>query len=143
MCFTAYRDAVYYKLIRTFSDKKTEAFRDERVLDFQSFARSAKRKLDMLHAAAELEDLKVPPSNRLEKLEGNLKGFHSIRINDQWRLIFRWIEGNAHGVQIHGRHSPSPFAVLWQFARVLAEPADELRSENSAPETATGASGKY
>jgi proteic killer suppression protein len=58
----------------------------------------------MLHAAAKLEDLKVPPSNRLEKLEGNLKGFHSIRINDQWRLIFRWIEGNAHDVQITDYH---------------------------------------
>jgi toxin HigB-1 len=92
-------------VIETFGDKKTEAlFRDERVLDFQSFARSAKRKLDMLHAAAKLEDLRVPPSNRLEKLEGNLKGFHSMRINDQWRLIFRWIDGNAHDVQIVDYH---------------------------------------
>jgi len=92
-------------VIEAFGDKKTEAlFRDKRVLDFQSFARSAKRKLDMLHAAAKLEDLKVPPSNRLEKLEGDLKGFHSIRINDQWRLIFRWIEGNAHDVRITDYH---------------------------------------
>ena len=85
----------------TFGDKKTEAlFEDKRVPEFQSRARPAKRKLDMLHAAAKLEDLEVPPANRLEKLEGNLKGFYSIRINDQWRLIFRWVEGNAHDVRI-------------------------------------------
>jgi toxin HigB-1 len=90
-------------VIKTFGDKKTEAlFRDERVLDFQSFARSAKRKREMLHAAATLEDLRVPPSNRLEKLNGNLKGFHSIRINDH--LIFRWFEGNAHDVGISDYH---------------------------------------
>ncbi len=71
---------------------------------FQSFARPAKRKLDMLHAAAKLDDLKVPPANRLEKLEGNLKGFYSIRIDDQWRLIFRWVEGNAHDVRITDYH---------------------------------------
>ncbi len=92
-------------MIETFGDKKTEAlFRDKRVLEFQSCARSAKRKLDMLHAAAKLDDLKVPPSNRLEKLEGNLKGFYSIRINDQWRLIFRWAEGNAQDVRVTDYH---------------------------------------
>ena len=92
-------------MIETFGDKKTEAlFRDKRVLEFQCCARPAKRKLDMLHAAAKLDDLKVPPSNRLEKLEGNLKGFHSIRINDQWRLVFRWAEGNAHDVRIVDYH---------------------------------------
>jgi toxin HigB-1 len=92
-------------VIKTFGDKKTEAlYRDERVLDFQSCARSAKRKLEMLNATAKLEDLRVPPSNRLEKLERDLKGFYSIRINDQWRLIFRWIEGNAHEVRITDYH---------------------------------------
>jgi toxin HigB-1 len=92
-------------MIETFGDKKTGAlFEDKRVPEFQSCARPAKRKLDMLHAAAKLDDLKVPPANRLEKLEGNLKGFYSIRINDQWRLIFRWVEGNAHDVRITDYH---------------------------------------
>jgi proteic killer suppression protein len=58
----------------------------------------------MLHAAAKLDDLKVPPSNRLEKLEGDLKGFYSIRINDQWRLVFRWAEGNARDVRVMDYH---------------------------------------
>jgi toxin HigB-1 len=92
-------------MIETFACKKTEAlFRDRRVPEFQACARPAKRKLDMLHAAAKVDDLRVPPSNRLEKLEGDLKGFYSIRINDQWRLIFRWFEGNAHDVRVMDYH---------------------------------------
>ncbi len=55
--------------------------------------KTALRKLDMLNAAQELTDLRVPPGNRLKPLEGNLKGFYSIRINDQWRIIFRWQSG--------------------------------------------------
>lgn len=51
-----------------------------------------------------LNDLKMPPGNRLEALKGIWKGFHSIRINDQWRLIFRWVGGNAHEVQIIDYH---------------------------------------
>ena len=51
-----------------------------------------------------LNDLAVPPSNRLEKLQGRLKDFHSIRVNDQWRIIFRWIEGEAHEVQLLDYH---------------------------------------
>jgi toxin HigB-1 len=74
-------------MIRSFGDKRTEAlFGDEVVLEFQSFARPAKRKLEAINAASRLEDLKVPPANRLEKLKGDLKNFYSIRINDQWRL---------------------------------------------------------
>ena len=74
-------------MIRSFADKKTEAlFRDERVKEFQGIARAAKRKLEMLDAASRLDDLKMPPGNRLEALSGDLSGFHSIRINDQWRL---------------------------------------------------------
>jgi toxin HigB-1 len=92
-------------VIETFGDKKTEAlFRDKRVPEFQSCARPAKRKLDMLHAAAKLDDLKFPPSNRLEKLGGDLKDFYSIRINDQWRLIFRWLEGAAQDVRVVDYH---------------------------------------
>ena len=71
---------------------------------FQGIARPAKRKLEALNAAARLEDLTVPPSNRLEKLRGTIEGFYSIRVNDQWRVIFRWIEGEAHDVQVVDHH---------------------------------------
>ncbi len=64
----------------------------------------ARRLLDLLNGAAQLEDLRVPPGNRLEALSGDLKGFHSIRINDQWRIIFRWQEGNVSDVQIVDYH---------------------------------------
>jgi proteic killer suppression protein len=92
-------------MIRTFGDKQTEAlFWDEVVLQFQSFVRPAKRKLEAINAANRLEDLKVPPANRLEKSKGNLKDFYSIRINDQWRVIFRWVDGEARNVRIVDYH---------------------------------------
>jgi len=92
-------------VIRTFGDKQTEAlFRDEEVRQFQSFVRPAKRKLEAINAASRLVDLKVPPSNRLEKLKGNLKEFYSIRVNDQWRVIFKWVNGEAHDVRIVDYH---------------------------------------
>lgn len=62
------------------------------------------RKLDWLNAAQSLDDLKSPPGNRLEKLKGDDVGFHSIRINDQWRIIFKWQNGNAADVQIIDYH---------------------------------------
>jgi len=65
----------------------------------------ARRKLDMLNAAHDLRDLRVPPGNRLEKLKGQLSAFHSIRVNDQFRLVFHWIEGNAKKVRILDYHS--------------------------------------
>jgi toxin HigB-1 len=69
-------------VIRSFRDKKTQAlFDDEPVREFQDLARRAKRKLEAINAATRLNDLTVPPSNRLEKLRANLKEFHSIRIN--------------------------------------------------------------
>jgi proteic killer suppression protein len=58
----------------------------------------------MLHAAGRLEDMAVPPANRLERLRGDLKDFHSIRVNDQWRVIFRWVDGHAHDVRIVDYH---------------------------------------
>lgn len=92
-------------MIRSFGDNRTEAlFRDEFVRQFQGVARAAKRKLEAINAAARLDDLMVPPSNRLEKLKGNLKDFHSIRINDQWRVIFKWINGEPHEVRIVDYH---------------------------------------
>ena len=64
----------------------------------------ALRKLDMINSATKLEDLRVPPNNRLEKLAGNLAGFYSIRINDQFRVIFRWSDGVATDVAITDFH---------------------------------------
>jgi proteic killer suppression protein len=92
-------------MIRSFGDKRTEAlFRDEFVRDFQGFARPAKRKLEAVNAASRLEDLTVPPSNRLQKLKGDLKNYHSIRINDQWRVVFKWADGDADEVRIVDYH---------------------------------------
>lgn len=62
------------------------------------------RKLDMLQAAHELDDLRIPPANRLERLKGNLKDFYSIRINDQYRIIFQWKDQNVFQVQITDYH---------------------------------------
>lgn len=63
-----------------------------------------RRKLRMLNNSVDLTDLKIPPSNRLEKLAGKLKEFYSIRINDQWRIIFKWNSGNAFEVEIIDYH---------------------------------------
>ena len=65
---------------------------------------TACRKLDMLNAAHELRDLMVPPGNRLEAMRGHWDGRHSIRINDQFRIVFRWTDGNAHDVRIKDYH---------------------------------------
>ncbi len=66
--------------------------------------RVARRKLLYLHDAAELKDLRAPPGNRLEALKGNYKGKHSIRINAQWRIVFRWQNGNAFEVEVVDYH---------------------------------------
>jgi toxin HigB-1 len=66
--------------------------------------RTAQRKLAMLDAATRLNDLKVPPSNRLEKLHGDRAGEYSIRINDQWRVCFNWKDGDAYDVEITDYH---------------------------------------
>lgn len=79
------------------NSKATKAFPPE-------LRRVARRKLQYLHEAADLRDLKSPPGNRLEGLKGDRKGFHSIRINDQWRVVFRWSGGNAFDVQIVDYH---------------------------------------
>lgn len=65
---------------------------------------AACRKLDMIQYAHILQDLRVPPGNRLEALKGDLAGYHSIRVNDQWRVIFRWEEGAAHSVAVTDYH---------------------------------------
>jgi toxin HigB-1 len=63
-----------------------------------------RRKLRMLNNSQNISDLTIPPSNRLEELKGNLKDYHSIRINDQWRIIFKWNSGNAFEVEIIDYH---------------------------------------
>lgn len=70
----------------------------------QALRRTARRKLLYLNDAATLKDLRVPPGNRLEALKGEMKGMHSIRINEQWRLVFRWQDGNAYDVTITDYH---------------------------------------
>ena len=96
-------------MIVTFGDKITEAIYHgtpaKGVHRFPANARKvAWRKLDMVNGARELRDLLAPPGNRLKLLHGELKGYHSIRINDQWRVIFRWHEGNAYEVRITDYH---------------------------------------
>ncbi len=66
--------------------------------------RQARRKILYLHEAEELGDLRVPPGNRLEALRGNYRGFFSIRINDQWRVVFRWESGHAYQVSVIDYH---------------------------------------
>ena len=96
-------------MIVSFADKATEVLfhgqTGKVIRRIPSDIRStAVRKLDLLNAANELQDLRVPPGNRLEALKGDLRGKHSIRINDQSRIIFRWKDGDAHEVEIDDYH---------------------------------------
>ena len=92
-------------MIQSFSDRDTEQlFRSERNRRFNTIARVALRKLIQMNQAATLDDLKVPPGNRLESLKGRLSGFHSIRINDQWRIVFRWTKAGPAEVEIIDYH---------------------------------------
>ena len=92
-------------MIKSFHCKDTELlFDDVLVKCFKAFERPARRKLYYLHQARTLQDLRIPPGNRLEALSGNRDGQHSIRINDQWRICFRWIDGDAYDVEIVDYH---------------------------------------
>jgi len=92
-------------MIKTFKCKDTEKlYRDFYVKRFDDVLNVARRKLEMLHATKILDTLTIPPSNRLEKLVGDRKGFYSIRINRQWRLCFRWSNGDAFDVEIVDYH---------------------------------------
>ena len=96
-------------MIESFGNRLAEdLFYDRSSRDVRRFAaelrRTARRKLLYLHDAGELGDLRVPPGNRLEILRGKLAGYHSIRINDQWRIIFLWKSGNAEDVQVIDYH---------------------------------------
>jgi toxin HigB-1 len=92
-------------MIRSFRCADAQAlFAGQSVARFANFRAVAERKLQMLHRAVRLEDLRVPPQNRLEKLKGDRKGQWSIRINDQWRVCFRFEDGNAFDVEIVDYH---------------------------------------
>lgn len=93
-------------MIRSFGDRDTERlWHRERVKAYDArILRVALRKLAILDAAATLDDLRVPPGNRLEQLRGDRRGQHSIRINDQWRICFVWKDGGAEGVQVVDYH---------------------------------------
>jgi toxin HigB-1 len=97
-------------MIVSFGDRATEDFfngegtRETR--QFRNIAKVAVRKLDQLNAATDINDMKVPPGNRLEALNGDLEGFYSVRINDQYRVVFRFDAGNAYDVYISDHYRP-------------------------------------
>jgi proteic killer suppression protein len=93
-------------MIVSFGDKTTKKIWDgEWVKGFSTdIQETARRKLRMLNNSIDIKDLMIPPSNKLEKLKGNRKDFYSIRVNDQWRLIFKWNNGNAFNVELIDYH---------------------------------------
>ena len=93
-------------MIRSFADKATQrVWREEYVRARDpSLQRAVLRKLELLHAAADVEDLRIPPGNRLERLAGDRRGQYSIRVNAQWRLCFTWHEGGADDVELVDYH---------------------------------------
>jgi len=94
--------------IQSFANKATEEFfvvgRIATGVGWSSVRRVVKRKLDVLHYAFKLTDLRMPPGNRLEALRGKLKGYHSIRVNDQWRIVFRWTAQGPCRVRVVDYH---------------------------------------
>ena len=94
--------------IQSFSDSATEQFfiagQIGKAVGWQAVARVARRKLDMLHYAAALGDLQSPPGNRLEALKGGYEGYHSMRINDRWRVVFQWSKAGPTDVRIVDYH---------------------------------------
>jgi len=92
-------------VIKSFIDRETEdLFHDLSVARFKTIERPARRKLLYRHRARILQDLRVPPGNRLEALKGNRQGQYSIRINERWRICFRWEEGSVFDVEIVDYH---------------------------------------
>lgn len=93
-------------MIRSFASKETEKlFRRQFSRRLPStIQRRARIKLEILDAAEKLEDLRIPPSNHLERLSGDREGQHSIRINSQWRVCFEWFEGDAYDVEVVDYH---------------------------------------
>jgi len=96
---------IIHLVIKSFKCRETEKlFNDLDVPKFREISRVARRKLEILNAAVSLQGLRVPPGNRLEQLKGERKGQFSIRINDRWRLCFRWQDGDALDVEIVDYH---------------------------------------
>ena len=93
-------------MIKTFADTETEKIFKRKFSKKlpQTIQRKARMKLEILDAASILQDLTIPPGNRLEKLSGNREGQHSVRINDQWRILFRWLENDAFDLKIKDYH---------------------------------------
>ena len=93
-------------MIQSFGDKDTEAlFNRERVKKLSpDLLQRSRSKLLIIHAATSENDLRIPPGNRFEKLKGDKKGLCSIRINDQWRITFKWMNGNAYEVVVTDYH---------------------------------------
>ncbi|MDA0748724.1 MAG: type II toxin-antitoxin system RelE/ParE family toxin [bacterium] len=96
-------------MIESFGDPATEdLFHNRPTRRARSFppdiVRIALRKLDVVDTAHTLQDLRMPPGNRLEALKGKLRGFHSIRVNEQWRIIFQWSDNSAHQVSLTDYH---------------------------------------
>ena len=93
-------------MIKSFADNESEKIwnGDRSGKLPSSIQQVARRKLRMIHNAQDLKDLRVPPANQVEKLAGKLVGFYSIRINQQWRIIFNWKDGNASNVGIIDYH---------------------------------------
>ena len=94
-----------WRMIRSFTCQLTEALaKGNQVKQFVNIAKVARRKLRQLEIAGRLDDLRVPPGNRLEALKGDRFGQHSIRINDQWRVCFRWTDAGPEDVEIVDDH---------------------------------------
>ena len=93
-------------MIKFFSDKETEKIFNRQFSSKlpQNIQRVARKKLAILDAAPRLNDLRIPPGNQLESLKGDRKGQHSVRINDQWRICFKWSDGDAKDVEITDYH---------------------------------------
>ncbi|NLU62282.1 type II toxin-antitoxin system RelE/ParE family toxin [Rhodococcus sp. HNM0563] len=93
-------------MIRSFGCKDTERIWHEQYVKRvdRTVQRAAMRKLELIHAARDVEDLRIPPGNRLERLSGDRRGQHSIRVNAQWRLCFVWRDGGAEDVELVDYH---------------------------------------
>ena len=93
-------------MIKNFADKRTEEiFNAQRVARLDAnLQKKALRRLRYIDASDDIKDLMVPPSNRLEKLQGDLKDFYSIRVNSQWRIVFKWVDGSAQDVKFTDYH---------------------------------------
>lgn len=93
-------------MIRSFADRDTERIWHEQYIESvdRTVQRATLRKLELIHAAKDVQDLRVPPGNRLERLAGDRRGQHSVRVSAQWRICFVWREGDAEDVELVDYH---------------------------------------